>query len=153
MTPNFFYYFFFPQINNLPYLYDKKNSLYFFFKVGQGTTYDHFQLLVSEAPSSFISKNQMKSFKPTYSLLGKTLLCLKITVVILVCIEKWLEKICYYKITYIFCRDYQHFYTLHDIGTYFQLRYLQTLTGISAENNSTIIFPLPIDFISSYMKK
>lgn len=29
-----------------------------------------------------------------------------------------------------------------------QLRYLQTLTTISAEKNSTIIFPLPIDFIS-----
>jgi len=29
-----------------------------------------------------------------------------------------------------------------------QLRYLQTLTGISAEKNSTIIFPIPIDFLS-----
>ena len=29
-----------------------------------------------------------------------------------------------------------------------QLRYLQTLTHISAEKNSTIIFPLPIDMIS-----
>ncbi|XP_020914941.1 erythrocyte band 7 integral membrane protein isoform X2 [Exaiptasia diaphana] len=29
-----------------------------------------------------------------------------------------------------------------------QLRYLQTLTTISAEKNSTIIFPLPIDFLS-----
>jgi regulator of protease activity HflC (stomatin/prohibitin superfamily) len=29
-----------------------------------------------------------------------------------------------------------------------QLRYLQTLTEISAEKNSTIIFPLPIDIIS-----
>ncbi len=27
-----------------------------------------------------------------------------------------------------------------------QLRYLQTLHAISAENNSTIIFPVPIDF-------
>merc|ERR1719320_2238631 len=34
-----------------------------------------------------------------------------------------------------------------------QLRYLQTLTSISAEKNSTIIFPLPIDMISSMMKK
>jgi hypothetical protein len=32
-----------------------------------------------------------------------------------------------------------------------QLRYLQTLTSISAENNSTIIFPVPIDIISSLM--
>jgi erythrocyte band 7 integral membrane protein len=29
-----------------------------------------------------------------------------------------------------------------------QLRYLQTLNSISAEKNSTIIFPVPIDFIS-----
>merc|ERR1712042_289883 len=34
-----------------------------------------------------------------------------------------------------------------------QLRYLQTLNTISAEKNSTIIFPLPIDMISSMMKK
>merc|ERR1719320_1968901 len=34
-----------------------------------------------------------------------------------------------------------------------QLRYLQTLTSISAEKNSTIIFPLPIDMISSMIKK
>ncbi|XP_031569722.1 mechanosensory protein 2-like [Actinia tenebrosa] len=32
-----------------------------------------------------------------------------------------------------------------------QLRYLQTLTTISAEKNSTIIFPLPIDFISRFV--
>ncbi len=31
-----------------------------------------------------------------------------------------------------------------------QLRYLQTLTEISAEKNSTIIFPLPIDTISAF---
>lgn len=30
----------------------------------------------------------------------------------------------------------------------FQLRYLQTLNAISAENNSTIIFPLPIDVLT-----
>merc|ERR1712029_1111264 len=29
-----------------------------------------------------------------------------------------------------------------------QLRYLQTLTNISAEKNSTIIFPLPMEFLS-----
>ncbi|XP_078495508.1 stomatin isoform X1 [Ciona intestinalis] len=34
-----------------------------------------------------------------------------------------------------------------------QLRYLQTLTSISAEKNSTIIFPLPIDMLSTMMKK
>ncbi|XP_046844365.1 band 7 protein AGAP004871-like isoform X2 [Xenia sp. Carnegie-2017] len=33
-----------------------------------------------------------------------------------------------------------------------QLRYLQTLTAISAEKNSTIIFPLPIELISSLVK-
>ena len=29
---------------------------------------------------------------------------------------------------------------------------LQTLNSISAEKNSTIIFPLPIDFISHFLK-
>ncbi|MPC20488.1 Band 7 protein [Portunus trituberculatus] len=32
------------------------------------------------------------------------------------------------------------------------LRYMQTLNAISAEKNSTIIFPLPIDLLSQYMK-
>lgn len=32
-----------------------------------------------------------------------------------------------------------------------QLRYLQTLTDISAENNSTIIFPVPIDLLSGLL--
>lgn len=33
-----------------------------------------------------------------------------------------------------------------------QLRFLQTLTEVAAENNSTIIFPIPIDFIKHFMK-
>jgi regulator of protease activity HflC (stomatin/prohibitin superfamily) len=33
------------------------------------------------------------------------------------------------------------------------LRYLQTLTEIASEKNSTIVFPLPIDFIRSLMGK
>lgn len=33
-----------------------------------------------------------------------------------------------------------------------QLRYLQTLTEIATERNSTLIFPLPIDIISMFMK-
>ncbi|XP_064107117.1 band 7 protein AAEL010189-like isoform X7 [Macrobrachium nipponense] len=33
-----------------------------------------------------------------------------------------------------------------------QLRYMQTLNAISAEKNSTIIFPLPIDLLSHYIK-
>ena len=33
-----------------------------------------------------------------------------------------------------------------------QLRYLQTLNSISAEKNSTIIFPLPIEFVAQFMK-
>ena len=32
-----------------------------------------------------------------------------------------------------------------------QLRYLQTLEGIAAENNSTIVFPVPVDVLSSLM--
>lgn len=34
-----------------------------------------------------------------------------------------------------------------------QLRYLQTLNTISAEKNSTIIFPLPVDFMSNFFQK
>jgi regulator of protease activity HflC (stomatin/prohibitin superfamily) len=33
-----------------------------------------------------------------------------------------------------------------------QLRYLQTLTEIGVEKNSTIIFPLPLDIIEYFMK-
>ncbi len=31
-----------------------------------------------------------------------------------------------------------------------QLRYLQTLTEIATEKNSTIVFPLPIDFLKYF---
>jgi len=34
-----------------------------------------------------------------------------------------------------------------------QLRYLQTLTEIAADKNSTTLFPVPIDFLSSFMKR
>ncbi len=34
-----------------------------------------------------------------------------------------------------------------------QLRYMQTLTEIASERNSTIVFPLPIDLISHFMKR
>lgn len=34
-----------------------------------------------------------------------------------------------------------------------QLRYLQTLNTISAEKNSTIIFPMPMDFMSKLFQK
>lgn len=33
-----------------------------------------------------------------------------------------------------------------------QLRYLQTLAEIATENNSTTIFPIPIDFMKAFMK-
>jgi len=32
-----------------------------------------------------------------------------------------------------------------------QLRYLQTLTEVALEKNSTIIFPVPIDIIKNFM--
>jgi regulator of protease activity HflC (stomatin/prohibitin superfamily) len=38
-------------------------------------------------------------------------------------------------------------------STTLQLRYLQTLTEISAEKNSTIIFPFPVEFLQAFMKK
>jgi len=34
-----------------------------------------------------------------------------------------------------------------------QLRYLQTLTEIAAEKNSTVVFPIPIDLITMFLKK
>ena len=34
-----------------------------------------------------------------------------------------------------------------------QLRYLQTLTEIATEKNSTTLFPIPIDMISAFLKK
>ncbi|GAP62744.1 hypothetical protein ARMA_1167 [Ardenticatena maritima] len=33
-----------------------------------------------------------------------------------------------------------------------QLRYLQTLTEIAVENNSTIVFPVPVDLISAFLE-
>lgn len=34
-----------------------------------------------------------------------------------------------------------------------QLRYLQTLSTISAEKNSTIVFPLPMELLTPYLAK
>ena len=34
-----------------------------------------------------------------------------------------------------------------------QLRYLQTLTEVAAENNSTVVFPIPIDMIKAFAGK
>jgi regulator of protease activity HflC (stomatin/prohibitin superfamily) len=34
-----------------------------------------------------------------------------------------------------------------------QLRFLQTLTEIAAEKNSTILFPIPIDLIKPFLDK
>ena len=34
-----------------------------------------------------------------------------------------------------------------------QLRYLQTLTEIGVEKNTTVIFPIPVDFLQAFLKK
>ena len=34
-----------------------------------------------------------------------------------------------------------------------QLRYLQTLSSISAENNSTIVFPVPLDLLATFYNR
>ena len=34
-----------------------------------------------------------------------------------------------------------------------QLRFLQTLTEVASEKNSTIIFPVPVDIISAFLHK
>ena len=39
-----------------------------------------------------------------------------------------------------------------DILFFPQLRYLQTLGSISAENNSTVVFPVPIDMMSNFLQ-
>ena len=41
-------------------------------------------------------------------------------------------------------------HTMSSEPTALQLRYLQTLTEIAAEKNSTLIFPVPIDVIASF---
>ncbi len=33
-----------------------------------------------------------------------------------------------------------------------QLRYLQTLTEVGAERNSTVIFPMPIDIVRPFLE-
>lgn len=42
---------------------------------------------------------------------------------------------------------------LDQTPTALQLRYLQTLAEIATENNSTTIFPVPIDFLSAFMNR
>lgn len=42
---------------------------------------------------------------------------------------------------------------INQTPTALQLRYLQTLTNISAEKNSTIIFPVPIEMLNAFAKK
>jgi len=37
-------------------------------------------------------------------------------------------------------------------GITLQLRYLETLKQISSENNSTILFPIPIEFMKAFSK-
>jgi regulator of protease activity HflC (stomatin/prohibitin superfamily) len=34
-----------------------------------------------------------------------------------------------------------------------QLRYLNTLSEIATENNSTVIFPLPLDLVTPFIKR
>ncbi len=48
----------------------------------------------------------------------------------------------------MFCN--QHFQH-KSVFILFQLRYLQTLNSISAEKNSTIIFPFPIELLSHFV--
>lgn len=46
------------------------------------------------------------------------------------------------------------FWTLNNMEVFFfQLRYLQTLSSISAEKNSTIVFPLPMELLTPYLAK
>jgi regulator of protease activity HflC (stomatin/prohibitin superfamily) len=40
-----------------------------------------------------------------------------------------------------------------ETSTGIQLRFLQTLTEVATEKNSTIIFPVPIDLFAPFIKK
>ena len=42
--------------------------------------------------------------------------------------------------------------TINESSSALQLRYLQTLNTISAEKNSTIIFPLPIELLQRFIR-
>jgi hypothetical protein len=42
---------------------------------------------------------------------------------------------------------------LSENPTSLQLRFLQTLTEVAAEKNSTIVFPVPIDMIEAFVKR
>jgi hypothetical protein len=42
---------------------------------------------------------------------------------------------------------------LAQVPTTMQLRYLQTLTEIASEHNSTIVFPIPIELLSNLMSR
>lgn len=44
-------------------------------------------------------------------------------------------------------------HTIQDFPYALQLRYLQTLREVSAENNSTTLFPIPIDLFKPFFKK
>ena len=37
--------------------------------------------------------------------------------------------------------------------TAIQLRFLQTVSEVATENNSTVLFPMPIDLMSAFMEK
>ena len=39
------------------------------------------------------------------------------------------------------------------LSSVLQLRYLQALNSISAENNSTVVFPVPIDIFSFFAQR
>src|SRR6202522_4345045 len=41
---------------------------------------------------------------------------------------------------------------LSSVPAAMQLRYLQTLTEIGAEQNSTVVFPMPIDIIKPFLE-
>ena len=46
---------------------------------------------------------------------------------------------------YYSCKNHQHMI----IRSALQLRYLQTLSSIAAEKNSTIVFPVPLDLLGA----
>ena len=43
-------------------------------------------------------------------------------------------------------------FLLKSITIFLQLRYLQTLNNIAAENNSTVVFPVPMDLFTKMVE-
>ena len=63
----------------------------------------------------------------------------------------WLYVHCTYIVVH-FIQVFFCYHKMHILHTQMVSISLQTLSSIAAEKNSTIIFPIPIDFVSQFIK-